>query len=110
MKPKRDAFLELVPKEQISVHALDLIDAYEVNEFAADAKYKGKTVLVRDDSPSRDRAVETAKNYPARLSEMRKLIIKDLAPLFVICIAAFGLGHGLFYLVYWIKIGFSDME
>ena len=45
--PKRDAFLELVPKAQISVHALDLIDAYEVNEFAADAKYKEKTVLVR---------------------------------------------------------------
>ena len=46
-EPKRDAFLELAPEAEIAVHALDLIDAYEVNEFAADAKYKGKIVLVR---------------------------------------------------------------
>ena len=45
--PKRDAFLELASKAEISVHALDLINAYEANEFDANAKYRGKIALVR---------------------------------------------------------------
>ena len=40
-------FEKLASKVDTSVHAIDLINEYDANEFAADAKYKGKIVAVR---------------------------------------------------------------
>lgn len=40
-------FLKMAAKVEHSVRAFDLIKEYEANEFAADAKYKGKIAMVR---------------------------------------------------------------
>ena len=44
---EKSDFDKLVVRTDTSVHAVDLINEYEANEFAADAKYKGKIVAVR---------------------------------------------------------------
>ena len=47
-KEEKD-FLKKLDKADYYVHALELIEEYAANAFAADAKYKGKSVIVRGD-------------------------------------------------------------
>ena len=47
-KDQRD-FLKKIKKADYYVRAPELIQEYAANEFAADAKYKGKSVIVRGD-------------------------------------------------------------
>ena len=48
VKEQKD-FLKKLEKADYYVRALELIEEYTANAFAADAKYKGKSVIVRGD-------------------------------------------------------------
>ena len=49
---EQKVFLKRLEKADHYVRALDLIEEYTTNAFAADAKYKGKSVIVRGDISS----------------------------------------------------------
>ena len=57
-----------------------------------------------------DDTIESAKTYPARVSEKRRQAIKEFFIMLAVCAGVFAVAHGWFCIAVWVIRGFRDFE